>query len=253
MIRALLAAALFGAGVQGGAPGFSPKAGSSGALPVLTCGSGCAAQWVADDYAAGNWSARVGGWTGTVTGTPVKQATTQFSGRNELTFGSGNSFSVAANAAWTLDTGEAVTWECLVRAASVATGQKILGNYPGAGMYLLNFDTSVGARIFLNNDAGGGFMTTNPFPSIAAGRYYLITYVIDRATPIVEVYVNGTSVGSSTATSGVITPASVALLIGRGDDSPWLGGIVELVMHSVALSAATIAVRDAPFNAAKGY
>ncbi len=232
--------------------------GSNGpALSVLPDIASTDAHWVADDWTgSGSWTSRLNAVAATVTGTPSKTATTQFSGRNEIVTSSGNIFTIPSNAIFTLGLLSAMTWEFIVRLTSKASNQGLLGYYPGVGQYFLELDEAVGQRIWVNNDVGGAFMTVAPFPSLTNERYYMLHYVMDRSSPFVGVYLNGTSIATSMSTSGTaLTVANHSMSLGNvaGGAEPYKGGIVEVLHHAEKMSDATILARCAPFNSLRGY
>lgn len=233
-------------------------------LENIPCSGTCDLQLVADDWSgSGSWSSRVGGWTATVTGSPTKVAT-KFASRSAISgFSSGNYFTLAANAAHTIQATEATTYEFLVRLPAVFTAAgNVVGYNNGATLPIasLGWLTSAGGNYenVIYNNIGGTLINTISSNTLSrAGEYYLLTVTIDMVAPRVEQYVNGVSTHSSTLVTGTIasTPSSTMGIGIRAVslNNVWGGEIMEIVRHKQVFNAATVLSRASNFNVLRGY
>lgn len=224
---------------------------------------------VADDWSgSGNWASRVGGFTATVAGTPTKGLTSQFPGRSEIAgLTSANYFTLASNAAHTIQLTDTITYEVIVKTPTTWTSAGTPFGYFSTGA------TQIFNAAYLNNASGDGesavydnLATSRYLGSVfAAGyqmsaKYNLVTLVMNVAAPRWEFYINGSTVFTDTTTTATMSPTNTPFGIGgRWNQNsvvmqaPWEGSIVEIVRHREALDDATVASRAAAFNAAKGY
>lgn len=265
LVFILSCTAFCGANVAPGKPGVKGRGGTgTNSLQTLPCTGTCDLQLVADDWSgSGAWSSRVGGWSATLTGSLTK-ASSKFAGRSEISgFSSGNYFSLAANAAHTIQTNEATTYEFLVKTPAVFTAAgNVVGYNNGATLPIMSLGwlTSAGGNYenTIYNNVGGAHITTISSNSLnRTSEYYLLTVTIDLTAPRLEQYVNGTPTHNATTVFGTLasSPAS-ALGIGIRAvslNNIWGGAIVEIVRHKSVLSSAQILSRSTNFNKLKGY
>ncbi len=261
---ALIASSGSGGGFSG--DGKSSSAGAAApTLAPLPCTGTCDMQFVADDWTSGTWTSRDSNtWAATKVGSPTKQATSQFSGRSELTgFALGNYFSLAANNAHNLSANR--TYEVIVKVAASLSGNYNIPFAFGTGygasgastlwapsaadgkLYGIGFDTSGG-----DHQAGGVLLSTY------FSKYVLFTLVIESGSSKLVLYANGAAIGSA-ATMGTYAGAQTApgcfgvSWCPADPSNPYNGSIVEFARHLTAFSAATVASRAVDFNALKGY
>lgn len=272
MINVLLSF-LVAVGAGYGKPGYTGKvAGAklSTGLPVGTCSGTCDLQFVADDWSgSGNWSARVGGWTATVTGAPTKQATSQFPGRSEIAgCTTTNAFRIAANAAHTVQLTDSISYEWVIKTPSAVTTLKSVGGYIAAGtaqIFNPGYINSVGGNIesAVYNSAIAIYLGSTAASAWKMPlKYNIFHLVMDVAAPRYEVYVNGVSVFEDTSTSGTMVPTNSDFGICARWNSPSAtfqnamtegATTVEITRYRQAWSDADVAARAATFNAVKGY
>lgn len=272
----ILATLLLAVGAGYGKPGLTGKVAggrvsTTQTLAVQPCSGPCDLQFVADDWSgSGNWASRVGSWTATVTGTPTKQATTQFTARSEITgFTDTSAFRLAAKAAHTIQNSDAVSYEWIVKTPSAVTTTKALGGYVSTSntqIFNMSFINSLGGNLesAVYNNAVGVFMGTANTATAwqMPSRYNMFTVVVDTTAPRYEVYINGASVFESATTNGTMTPTNTDFGIG----ARWNGGfsafgsacdegctLVEFTRYRAAFVDGTVAVRAATFNTVKGY
>ncbi len=255
--------------------GRGPTPGQStgpGTLPALTCAANCDLQFVADDWSgSGNWAARSGGWTATLTGAPVISSSSVFSGRKYISgWTNTDFFKMAANSAHTPNGSSTITYEWVFDKLPLAGGfaafggNIFLGNAGGVFLYVTTgnrFDLEIAntlANPFIGGLSGGSdYVTDKPV---------LLTVTFEMSPQRVRLYVNGVQLTSGVfpvlgTSSGTYIAQDCAFGIGaRWNCNTTVAGdalgtirIMEFVRHQVALDAATIAARAAPFNGLKGY
>jgi len=96
----------------------------------------------------------------------------------------------------------------------------------------------------LNNNGTTTVMTCTSASALTAGTVYHVVGVYNRATPKVELFIDGTSVASSTSASSNVLSTSEDLQIGRRADNggnEFIGTIGYVALYRTALSSAVIA------------
>jgi hypothetical protein len=232
-------------------------------LPVLECAAAtsCDLQFVADDWSgSGNWSARSGGWTATLTGSLTKTSSAVFPERSQISgFSNLNYFSTATDAAHRTLTTDELTYEFLIQldSTTLATPENVVTVSNTGAAPTTYFRWTVAKRMTteLYLDATITQASTE-VPS--AGRYYLVTMTINPngAGNTLEAYMNGVLQGSgtTTTTNSLLVPQYLRFGENIGGSNPFASGkILEIVRHRTKLDGATIAARAARFNAMKGY
>lgn len=253
-------------------PDLLPRTWRSG-LAVLTNLGTADLHLVADDYTSGDWASRLGGFTATLVGSaPTKNPASgsTLPGRSELTgFTTTNCFTLAADAAHTMDGASTITYECVVKAPASGGGVVCIGygggTTPNNQGFVLggNFTSLTGNMRVFSTTTGGTYLGDPALASTwtAVSRYHMMTVVVNIAAPSFIIYQNGTAIGTYTTPSGSLltTPHGLGIGVfldtGGGKSSAWgnSGAIVEIMRHRVAMDASTVAARCAAFNLVRGY
>ena len=166
--------------------------------------------------------------------------------------GSGDYLSVANNSAFNLN-GVSFTVECWVYWNNVTGEQNIAEQFTGPsgpGWTLYKFPSNLASGTI---DFYGGSSSINSGVTPVAGQWYHLAVSRNNSTGTTSFYVNGTR--TSTATFGVASSASTALLVGvRAGGSTWMNGYIEdlrIVRGSYVYdpTATTITIPSAPLTA----
>lgn len=257
------------AGTAHGTALNNPTLSSDVPKQFLDCTSvtGCDMHFVADDWTAGtNWTSRdSNAWVATRVSSPVKQASTFFSGRSEITSFGANYFTLASNAAHTFHVGDKITYEWVFGNTGAARTLGYWGNYVVVGGLKIFNGPIVGqatgtalARIPNDTNSGAAFIQVASAAAVEASKPVILTLVVDltAASERMTWYLNGVANGTSTSTTGTLaSPVNQVVGLGVSADGggSFSGTLMEVARHRQALSASTVAARAARFNALKGY
>ena len=218
--------------------------------------------FVADDWSGtGSWTSRdSNAWPTTVTGSPIKQASS-FSGRSEIAaLGDTNFFdsypAQASNAAHSI--AQPTMIEILWKLPSTHADATVFSGSTGAGfdyIWTMQFSSNLFQSVSTLVGALNGIAINANLDALLS-KYVLSTHVFDVGTNASILYINGVSVVTATY-SGSFHSVNSIFIIGRSAFTPGRplgdGSVLEIMRHQSALSQATIANRAAQFNALKGY
>ena len=223
----------------------------------------------ATDYGGGStWTASLGSWVATKVGSPVRQESSQFSGRYEVTVSGANWFRVADSTEHQLQF-SAVTYVIRMKTGSLnGTGGFFFGYDRSGGdqhidfkFYNFFYDKDFAARM---NASGGDYVLGESHDSKHTNKYIMVHVVVDANTPRIAVYVNGgLLVESTTALTVPAAPSGISSPLGIGGIAyPTTGGtgstaagqtIMEVMKYPFGLTSEDIAIQCAEWNANKGY
>lgn len=189
------------------------------------------------------------GVNGTYTGSPtLGVASLQANGDPDtaVTFLTASSqyVTMADNAAWSIDTANALTVHAIVKPTVVNILQSIVAK-GSAGQWEWALRITAGALVefIIWTGAGSNIATITSTPTtLAAGSTYQIVAVVDYPNSI-TIYVNGASVGTTTSFSGSYANGTAALNIARraAGDQYASATIDEVAIWPIALSATQVA------------
>lgn len=212
-------------------------------------------QLVADDLSGATWVDRQGNYNATKVGSISKGVVPLFSSRDEL-YGAAtaNYFTLAANAAHEVTTTSQKTWEFIIKAGD----GNILGRYGapyGGAIELSIVGTLIG--VIYDDTGGGAYRSVFGATTLTPGNYYHIAFVLDSTgTDTFKCYVNGVEDGSSTGTTGTLTPGApqtYGIMNSVGNDFAFAGRLIEFMRHTTNLTATQIKERAQLFNFFRGY
>jgi hypothetical protein len=240
---------------------------TASALDALSTGFSRDLFFDATSYAgSGDWSADAGGWTGVVSGTPVRQVTSQFSGLYEVTTAGSTWFRLGDHADHAITSSTAVTY-CIrmYTGAENGTGGFYLGYDAGstvADLQVYNFFYDKDAAARIRQASGTDYLTCESHDVQNQNKYITVHVVVDIPNTTLKVYVNGGLVISDSTPTGSFTTATTAPLgilgnayLGAGGFNSGASGqaIMQVVRYRQVLTDNEIAQQAAVFNALKGY
>ncbi len=253
----------FNAYLFASAPNYTPSS-----LDLLTTDSSCDLQFNANNYSgSGNWSSTSGSWIGVVSGTPTKQAASQFPGQSEILTTGNTWFRLAASGAHSITGSTTMTYVFRMKTGlENGTGGFYCG-YNGEGaasdwqVYNFFYDKDAASRIRVVDDSGD-YLTAESHDIQNQDKYVTIHVVINMPDTSLKVYVNGGLLVSDTSGSGIFLPPLVAPLGILGVANISIGGnvstaegqsIMEVARYRTIFTDNQIARQAAIFNALKGY
>lgn len=201
---------------------------------------------VAEDWVPGSdWVSRVGGFTALLQGTLSKLSLGAIE-RNEVSgFGTSNYFRIPADSAHEATSSLQVTYEFLIRTTTV--GGVLLGRYCspyGGGFDIAQYSSGILWGIY--NTAGTDFYRLSLGVLTLGNDYALVTLVLDSTNDTITGYFNGVADGGGSGhTSTLVNGAAADFFLGNsnGNDQPFAGGIIEVLRHREALTAAQVSSR----------